>query len=494
MKVDPNIFREYDVRGIAGTKFSPKALAEYEKWYGKFPGINITPEVAEAIGKAYGSNIRHRGGRKVVVGHEIRPFGEDMKLSFIQGVRSTGCSVIDAGQSLTPIIYFATAFYHLDGGVSVTGSHNVYFFNGFKMMAKDVYPIFGSELFWFKDVIAQEKFVHDQPGSYTKQDVFPDYEKYILDHIKLARPLKIVVDCGNGSPGIFAPQIFQKLGCQVIGLYTEPDATFPNHTPDPEDPELMKDLSARVVAEKADLGIGLDADGDRVGAVDETGQYILADRLILLLVKDILARHPGKKILYDIKCTRLMEELIPQFGGIPLMHKTGHAPIKQTLRDDPDIIFGGEVSGHFYFVDNYFRIDDGIFAAANLLALASQTNQPFSSLFKQFPQTVMTPELKLPCQDQVKHQVVQDTTDYFSKNYQTITIDGARILFSSTSWGLVRASNTSPYLTVRVEADTAPEVIRIKNILADQLEKYPEIEDRLDRQHVTSHTGKLGWV
>ena len=189
-----------------------------------------------------------------------------------------------------------------------------------------------------------------------------------------------------------------------------------------------------------------------------------------------------------------MEELVPQFGGIPLMHKTGHAPIKQTLREDPEIIFGGEVSGHFFFVDNYFRIDDGIFAAANLLVLASQTDQPFSSLFKQFPQTVMTPELKLPCQDQIKHRVVQDATDYFSKIYKTITIDGVRIIFSPTSWGLIRASNTSPYLTIRVEADTEAEVIKIKNILADQLEKYPEIEDKLDRQHITSHTGKLGWI
>ena len=494
MQVDPNILREYDVRGIAGTKFSQKALEEYEKWYGKFPGINITPPIAEAIGKAYGTTIRNRNGKKVIVGHEIRPFGEDMKMAFIKGVRSTGCDVLDAGVALTPLIYFATAFYRLDGGVNVTGSHNVYFFNGFKMMAKDVYPIAGKELQGFHQIIAKEQFIQEEPGSYEKKDVATDYQNYLIQHLKLARPLKIVVDCGNGTPGIFAPEIFEKLGCRVIGLYTEPDATFPNHTPDPEDPYLMKDLSTRVVAEKADLGIGLDADGDRVGAVDENGEYILADRLILLLAKDILTRHPNKKILYDIKCTRLLNDLVPQFGGQPLMHRTGHAPIKQTLREDTDIIFGGEVSGHFYFVETFFGFDDGISAAASLLSLASQTTKPFSSLFTQFPQTVMTPEIKLPCQDQIKHQVVKDITDYFSPKYKTITIDGVRIIFSSTSCVVVRASKTSPCLTVRAEADTKAEVLKIKNILADQLEKYPEIEDKLDRQQVTSRTGKLGWV
>lgn len=494
MKVDPNIFREYDIRGIAGTEFSKKALDEYERWYGKFPGVTITPEVAEAIGKAYGTIIRNRGGRNVIVGHEIRPFGEELKLLFIKGVRSTGCSVTDAGVSLTPVIYFSIAKFGFDGGVNVTGSHNVYFFNGFKTMAKDVYPIYGKELQEMRRIVEEERYYSDKQGGYQKKEVFEEYKNYFLNHNSLQRPLKIVLDCGNGSAGVFAPELLKKLGCSVVELYTKPDATFPNHVPDPEDPFVMQDLAKSVVKEKADIGIALDADGDRFGVVDERGSFIYADRMLLLLAQDILSRNRGKKIVYDVKCTRLIDKLVPSFGGVPLMHITGHAPIKQTLRNDPEVIFAGEVSGHFYFVEDYFKIDDGLYAAGKLLSLLSRKKMPLSQLFADFPHTVMTPELKLPCSDGAKQKIVGEISKYFSNKYKTITIDGARVLFSATSWGLVRASNTSPYLTVRVEADTEKGVIEIKNILADRLEKYPEVGDKLDRKTVTSHTGKLGWV
>lgn len=494
MKVDPNIFREYDIRGIAGTEFSKKALAEYEKWYGKFPGITITPEVAEAIGKSYGTIIRKRGGLNVIVGHEIRPYGQELKSLFIQGVRSTGCNVTDAGVSLTPVIYFSIAKFGFDGGVNVTGSHNVYFFNGFKTMAKNVYPIYGRQLQEMRRIVEEEGYFSDKEGGYQKKEVFEEYRNYFLEHNSLRRPLKVILDCGNGSAGVFAPKLLRDFGCDVIELYTEPDATFPNHVPDPEDPFVMQDLAQLVVKEKADIGVALDADGDRFGTVDELGAFIYADRMLLLLAKDILSRNQGKKILYDVKCTRLIGDLVPKFGGISLMHVSGHAPIKQTLRNDPEVIFAGEVSGHFYFVEDYFRIDDGLYAAGKLLSLLSRETVPFSRLFADFPQTVMTPELKLPCADEVKQGIVDQIAAHFSQNYKTVTIDGVRVLFSDSSWGLVRASNTSPYLTVRVEADTEKEVLDIKNILANQLEKFPEIGDKLNRREVTSHTGKLGWV
>lgn len=206
MQIKASIFRDYDIRGIAGKEFSEKALAEYEKWYGKFPGITITPETAEAIGKGYGTVIRRKGGKKVVIGHEIRPYGDELKKQFIKGVLSTGCDVWDAGQSLTPIVYFATAFYGLDGGVSVTGSHNVYFFNGFKMMAKNVFPIYAQELQDMHTLIEADDFIKDSEGKYEEKDVFADYKKYLLTHNKLARKIKVVCDSGNGSPGIFAPE------------------------------------------------------------------------------------------------------------------------------------------------------------------------------------------------------------------------------------------------------------------------------------------------
>lgn len=494
MKVSPSIFREYDIRGIAGKEFSEKALEEYEKWYGKFPGINITPEVAEAIGKAYGTIIRKKNGKKVIIGHEIRPYGEELKMQFIKGVLSTGCDVDDAGVSLTPVIYFSTAHGMYDGGVNVTGSHNVYFFNGFKTMGKDVYPIFGEELQEMRRIIEKETFLKGDEGSYTKVDAYKVYKEYLLSHNKIAKKLKVVLDCGNGSAGAFAPGLLRDFGCEVVEMFTEPDATFPNHVPDPEDPYVMQDLGKRVIKEKADIGIALDADSDRFGSVDEKGNFIYADRMLIYLAKDILSRNKGKKILYDVKCTRLIDKYVKEFGGLPLMHVTGHAPIKATLRKDHNVIFAGEVSGHFYFVEDYYRIDDGLCAALRVISLLSKEDRPLSSLMSEFEHTTMTPELKLPCADEVKHKVVEKIRDFFRKKYKTIDIDGVRILFSDTSWGLVRASNTSPYLTIRVEANTDDEVIKIKKLIDNKLEEFPEIEDKLDIKNVTSHSGRLGWI
>ncbi|OGM20192.1 hypothetical protein A2714_01175 [Candidatus Woesebacteria bacterium RIFCSPHIGHO2_01_FULL_38_9] len=494
MKVSPSIFREYDVRGIAGEKFSEKALLEYEKWYGKFPGITITPDIAVVLGKAYGTQIRKRGGKKIIIGHEERQYGDELKRLFIEGVRTTGCDVTDAGVALTPIVYFATAFYNFDGGVNVTGSHNVYFFNGFKMMAKDVYPIYGEEIQEMKKIVEEESYHKDLKGKLENKSVLEDYSKYLLDHNNLEKKLKIVLDCGNGSAGLFAPDILRKLGCEVVEMYSEVDATFPNHLPDPEDIYMMRELSLRVVKEKADLGVALDADGDRFGCVDENGEFIYADRMLLLIAKDVLSRNPGKKILYDVKCTRYLEKLVPEYGGIPLMHVTGHAPIKATFRKDVNVIFGGEISGHFYWAEDYFRFDDGLYSAAKVLSLIARHGDTLSTIMKQIPVTSMTPEIKLPCTDDKKAGIVEQIKNKFIKDYTVITLDGARISFSETSWALIRPSNTSPYLSFRVEADTDEEVIRIKNLMQDEFDKYPEIGDKLDRNNVTSHTGKLGWV
>src|SRR3989344_3728154 len=494
MKINPSIFREYDVRGIAGKKFEEKALREYEKWYGKFPGITITPKVAIALGRAYGTIIRKKGGKKIIIGYEERHYGKELKDLFVEGVLETGCDVYDAGVSLTPIIYFSVARLKLDGGVNVTGSHNVYFFNGFKMMAKDVYPIYGTEIQEMRKIIEKEDYFKDSKGFLKNKSVIDDYTKYLLSHNKLERKLKIVLDCGNGSAGLFAPTILRKLGCEIVEMYSNVDATFPNHLPDPEDKWMMRDLSKRVVKEKADLGIGLDADGDRFGCVDENGKFIYADRILLLIAKDVLKRNKGKKILYDIKCTRYLEKLVPEYGGVPLMHVTGHAPIKATMRKDSDVIFGGEISGHFYWAEDYFKIDDGLYSAAKILSLVSKTRDKFSKIIKEIPITSMTPEIKLPCSDENKVEIVEKIKTKFSKVYKVISIDGARVSFSDTSWALIRPSNTSPYLSFRAEADSNEEVIRIKNTMQYEFDKYPEIGDKLDRKNVTSHRGKLGWI
>ncbi len=496
MNVSPSIFRLYDIRGVAGKEFSPEAIAEYERWYGPFPGINITLDIARAIGQAYATfMVRTYGAKRILVGHEARPFADDLNAAFVEGITLAGCDVDDAGVALTPLVYFGDAFFGYDGAVNITGSHNVYFFNGFKMMGKAVYPIFGDDLQTLRTMVEKEDFlVAEKPGTVQKRELYPAYAAYIHKQVHLERPLKIAVDTGNGSAGLFAEQFFRMLGCEVISLYKEIDATFPNHVPDPEDRSSLVELAKIVVAEKADLGIGLDADGDRVGCLDEQGNYIDADLLLLLLAKDVLSRHPGKKILYDVKCSRLLATLIPQYGGVPLMHMTGHAPIKKTLHEDPDVILGGEVSGHMFFVENYFRMDDALYAAAQILQLASRTKAPFSSLFADIPKTVRTPELKLPCDDTEKFIVVKKLQDHFSGRQKTILIDGVRILFDATSWALVRASNTSPYLTIRLEADSAERLLEMKNILADQLEQDQTITDRLNRKEVATKTGRLGWV
>ena len=493
MHVNSTIFREYDIRGVAGESFSPEAIAEYERWYGKFPGITITTKVAEAIGKAYGTYIKREGGKRVVVGREIRPFAKELTENFISGILSTGVDVYDAGEALTPLVYFAVAFLGFDGGINVTGSHNIYFYNGFKMMSRGVSPIFGEKLQQLRVMVEREDFEIGN-GVLATQEIYPAYEKYVLEHVRLIRPLTIVMDCGNGSTGPFAPGLFQKLGCKVIGMYTNPDALFPNHIPDPEMPNTMVELAKRVQKEGADLGVAFDADGDRVGFVDEKGSFIEADKFILILARDILKRNPGKKVLYDVKCSRLLQELIPYYGGVPFMHKTGHGPIKETMRKDPDIILAGEVSGHLYFVEDWFKFDDGLFGAAQVMKLAAQVNAPFSSLFEDIPKTVATPELKLPCADERKFDVVAQISNYFSSHYKTIILDGVRILFDEKSWGLIRASNTAGYLTVRAEADTKKRLLEIKNILADKLEEFPDISDKLNRNEVTSFTGRLGWI
>lgn len=496
MKVTPSIFRLYDIRGVAGKDFPPTAIAEFERWYGKFPGINITLEVAKAIGQAYGTfMIRNFKAKEILVGHESRPFADELNAAFIEGIRSTGCNVTDAGIALTPIVYFSDCFYDYDGAVNITGSHNVYFYNGFKMMGRQAAPVYGDDLQKLHQLVEAEDFiVADKPGELKTRELYSNYEHYAQEHIHLARPMKIIVDTGNGSAGLFARKFFTAIGCQVEVLYEEVDATFPNHVPDPEDSYSLIELGKRVVEAKADLGIGIDADGDRVGCVDEQGRYVDADLLLLALAKDVLSRHPNGTVLFDVKCSRLMNDLLPTFGGKPLMHMTGHAPIKKTLRQDKSIVLGGEVSGHMYFVEDYFRIDDGMYAAAKIIELAARTNQPFSALFADFPNTVRTPELKLPCSDEIKFKVVESVRQAFSERYQTILIDGVRVIFDDHTWALVRASNTSPYLTVRMEADTEKRLLEIKNIIADELEKHPEITDRLNRQAVTSRTGRLGWV
>ena len=494
MKVTQSIFREYDIRGIAGLKFEPELVAEYEKWYGKFPGLNITPAISEAIGKAFGSIIKRKGGKKVLVGYEYRPYAIELRDEFVKGILSTGINVDTADKTATPFIYYLTAKLDYDGGVNITGSHNIYFYNGFKMMGLNSTPIYGEELQQLYQIVVNDDFeVATTPGSlHTTEHAYEKYRDYVASNTKMKRPLKVVVDTGNGTPGMYIVDFLKTIGADVVkGLFLEPDAHFPNHVPDPEQPQNMVFLQKAVVEMKADVGVALDADGDRAGFVNEKGEMLSGDDILLLLARDVAKRLPGHQVLFDVKCSQLMEEMLPQFGMKPLMYRTGHAPIKDMLRKDTDIALGGEVSGHFYFVENYTRSDDGFYAIAQVLKILSEQDKSFSEFMKFIPQRVRTPEIKLPCKDEVKFVIVDKVREELLKKYKGNTIDGVRIQFTKNSWGLVRASNTSPYLTIRVEGISVEEVLHIKNELADVLDQFSEIEEKLNRKEVASPTGKL---
>ena len=478
------IFREYDIRGIAGDNFDEKTIKLYEKTYGKFPGITLNTKTSKQIGKAFGSHLKKQGAKKVIIGFEVRPFAKEIKENFIEGVLDTGINVHDANEMCTPFIYFLTSHLQYDGGIIITGSHNLYFFNGFKLLQNNSKPLFGKELKTLYKKIKNQDFYIDKNRGELKalNNAFEVYKKNILPNFNLKRKIKAVIDCGNGTTGLFAKDFFEKLGVNIVEeLYFNQNPNFPNHTPDPEVTKNMNDLIESVKKNKAEVGIAFDADGDRVGFVDEKGNHIPADKILLLMIKEKFQKFKGKKILFDIKCSKLLIDLLPQFGLNPLMHRTGHAPIKDTLRNDPDIILGGELSGHFYFTKNYPKSDDGFFAAATVLEILSNSEKSLSELLSFIPKRIATPEFKLSCLDEHKFKVIESLKEKLSEKYKIIDIDGVRVNFSKTSWGLIRASNTSPYITVRIEAEEKGEVLRIKNIFADHLDSFTEIKENLDR-------------
>ena len=283
-----------------------------------------------------------------------------------------------------------------------------------------------------------------------------------------------MVDAGNGVAGQWAPDVLRRLGAEVVELYCDSDGTFPNHLPDPEDAENVRELQARVVKEGADLGLAYDGDGDRVGVIDERGRRHEADVILALLARDLLARHPGAKIVFDVKCSQALIDDIARHGGVPVMWKTGHSHLKSKMRED-GILLGGEVSGHMFFGEGYYGVDDGILASAKIVEIAARSAEPVSRLFDSVPHRCATPELKAPCPDAEKFRIIDELVGELRRRYQTIDIDGARVLFPGGGWGLVRASNTNPYLTLRFEANTEGEIAEMKRVIYGALHRYPSV-------------------
>jgi phosphomannomutase/phosphoglucomutase len=451
MALNPHIFRAYDVRGRIGS--------------------DINPEVFRHVGRAYATLIRDNRGRTVAVGQDNRESSAALKTAFIEGVRAAGVDVVDIDTVTTPILYFATAHWKLDGGANITGSHNPVEYNGVKMVHPGAAPLSEAEIQGLRERIERGAY-QSGSGGLSSRDPRDDYFETVARMVRLERPLKVVADAGNGIAGVYGPPLLRRLGCEVIELHCDSDGRFPNHLPDPEDPDNVVDLQQKVVEVGADLGLAWDGDADRVGVIDERGRRHEADLILVLLARDLLKRHPGAKVVFDVKSSQVLVDDVKKHGGVPVMWKTGHSHLKRKMRED-GILLGGEVSGHMFFADGYYGVDDGILAACKVAEIAARHRGTVSSLFDSVPHLHATPELKALCPDGQKFRVIEELARELKRRYETIDIDGARVLFPGGGWGLVRASNTNPYLTLRFEARTEREIDDMKRVIYGALRQYP---------------------
>jgi phosphomannomutase/phosphoglucomutase len=449
--LNPHIFRAYDVRGRIGT--------------------DINPEVFRLVGRAWGTLVRHRGGRTVAVGQDNRLSSAALKAGFVAGVRAAGVDVVDVGLVTTPLLYFATAHWGLDGGANITGSHNPIEYNGVKMVWAGAAPLTEEEIQRLRELAEAGPWADGQ-GALTARSPREEYFDTLAHLVHLSRRLTVVADAGNGVAGLYGPALLRRLGCDVVELHCESDGRFPHHLPDPEDPRNMVDLQAKVLEVGADAGVAWDGDADRVGVVDERGRRHEADLVLILLARDFLARHPGAKVVFDVKSSQVLVDEIRRLGGVPVMWKTGHSLLKRKMREEA-ILLGGEVSGHMFFGEHYYGVDDGLLAAAKILEIAARSDRPLSELFDAIPHLRATPELKAPCPDSEKFRVVEELAREFRQRYDTIDIDGVRVLFPGGGWGLIRASNTNPYLTLRFEARTDREIAEMKAVVYAALRRFP---------------------
>lgn len=443
-----HVFRLYDIRGEADES-------------------GITENLAYSIGLAIGTEVLEKNRQALIVGRDGRLSGPALKKALIQGVLETGCDVIDIGTVATPVLYFSTHFLSTDCGVMITASHNPGHHNGFKIvLAKNTLNTQAIQDLYAR--IEKRDFRQGQ-GRITEIQIIPDYIKTITDRIRLPRKLKVVIDCGNGAASEIAPQLFEALGCEVTQLYCTLDGHFPNHHPDPTIPENLKDIIAKVKACKADVGFAFDGDADRLGLVTNEGDIIWPDRQLILLAIDVLSRQKNAQIVFDVKCTRNLPIAIREHGGRPVMSRTGHSLLKAKMQE-LGAPLAGEMSGHIFFKENWFGFDDGMYVASRLLQVLANSEKSVSTLFNDLPNSINTPELKLPMPEERKEAFMESLKTVDFGEAQKITIDGLRLEFPY-GWGLIRPSNTSPYLIMRFEADTEENLEHLKTIFKAELLK-----------------------
>ena len=449
--INPQIFREYDIRGIVGT--------------------DLTPASVTSIGKAIGTYISRGNGKKMILGRDVRSSSVEFCNILSKALNSTGCNVIDIGMVPTPVLYFALHHFNADGGVMITGSHNPPEFNGFKI-SQGFHSLYGDKVQELKRLIEVNDF-EVGTGTTQQQPVLAEYMEKICSILEIPRKIKVVVDGGNGCFGIVGPDLLKKLGQTPIELFSEPDGTFPNHHPDPTVSEHLTDLIAKVRLENAELGIGFDGDADRIGVVDEKGNILWGDQLLTIFARDILSRNPGATIVGEVKCSQNLYKDIKKNGGVPVMTAAGHSLIKNKMRETGALL-AGEMSGHICFSDNYYGFDDAIFAACRVLQIVAQSHTTVSEMLADLPETAYTPEIRIDCPDDQKFKIVRELTEIFKEKYEVIDIDGVRVNFDD-GWALIRASNTQPVLVLRLEAVTKERLKELVAVIKKQTDKYKPV-------------------
>ena len=443
--INPQIFREYDIRGIVDK--------------------DLNEDVLERIGQAYGTYVKEFGAKVVSIGRDCRLSSPGYSKAMTRGINSTGIDVIDIGMVSTPMLYFS--LYNLDvgGGVMITASHNPGEYNGIKLCrGKD--SVFGAQIQKIREIAEAGVFASGS-GSSSETDIEELYVGFLKENIAMKPGVKAAVDYGNGMVGAIGPRVFREFGCDVKELYVTPDGTFPNHHPDPTVEENLAQLIETVRGGKFELGIGFDGDGDRIGVIDEKGNIVWGDMLVLVFARDFISREPGAKIIGDVKCSNRLFTGINEAGGEAIMWKTGHSLIKDKMKVEKASL-AGEMSGHIFFADKFFGYDDALYASLRILEIISRTGKSLSQLLEGIPPAISTPEIRVDCPEAFKFRVVEMVKERLGKSYRIIDIDGVRIEFPD-GWGLIRASNTQPALVLRFEAQSEARLGEIRELIEGEL-------------------------
>jgi len=449
--MNPYIFREYDIRGIVADDFPD--------------------EVVELLGKGFGTYFRENNARTVALSGDIRLSTPHLKSVLAKGLLSTGIDIIDLGIVPTPVNYYSMYTLPVDGAIQITGSHNPANMNGFKI-SMDKKAVFGQQIQYIKSIIEKGVFAQGA-GKISEKALLEEYKDMIVSKVSLDRPIRIAMDCGNGAGALTGPEILRRIGCEITELFCDVDGRFPNHHPDPTVAKNLNDLIAEVKKGGYDFGVAFDGDADRIGVVDDLGQIIWADYLMILFLEEVA--RPGVPVIFDVKCSQALEEMIVTRGGKPLIWKTGHSLIKQKMKEE-HVPFAGEMSGHIFFGDEYFGYDDAIYVAARFARLISRSSEKVSEKTARLPHYFSTPEMRLETKDDpTKFKIASQAEAYFKAHYECLDVDGVRIKFGD-GWGLVRSSNTQPVIVTRFEARTAERLTEIRDLVLNKLREFGEFK------------------